>query len=73
MRTPKSAACRLAFAGWLGLAYLLSVAAESRAATPPENILPDTTLGVLKINNRPSRFAKRSPAPSSASSGMIRA
>src|SRR5512135_1108189 len=51
MRIPKRAALRLALAGWLGLAGLSLVAAQGRAATAPENILPDSTIGFLKINN----------------------
>ncbi|HMB07337.1 MAG TPA: hypothetical protein VKP69_26850 [Isosphaeraceae bacterium] len=51
MRIPKRAALRLALAGWLGLAGLSLVAAQGRAATAPEKILPDSTIGFLKINN----------------------
>jgi hypothetical protein len=51
MRTPKRAALRLALAGWVGLAGLSLVAAQGRAAIPPEKILPDSTIGFLKINN----------------------
>jgi len=51
MRTPKRAAFRLVLAGWLGLAGLSLVAAQGRAATPPENVLPDSTIAVLKVNN----------------------
>lgn len=51
MHTPMRAAIRLALAGWLGLAGLSLVAAQGRAATPPENVLPDATIAVLKINN----------------------
>jgi hypothetical protein len=54
MRTPKRAALRLALAGWLGLAGLSLVAAQGRAATPPEKVLPDSTIGFLKINNAPA-------------------
>jgi hypothetical protein len=54
MRTPKRAALRLALAGWLGLAALSLVAAQGRAATPPEKILPDSTIGLLKINDAPA-------------------
>ncbi len=51
MHTPKRAAFRLALAGWLGLAGLSLVAAKARAATPPENVLPDTTVAVLKVKD----------------------
>ena len=54
MRTPKRAALRLALAGWLGLAGLSLVAAQGRAATPPEKVLPDSTIGFLKINDAPA-------------------
>jgi hypothetical protein len=45
------AACRLALAAWLGLAGMSLVAAQGRAATPPENVLPESTIAVLKIDN----------------------
>ncbi|MBV8076857.1 MAG: hypothetical protein JO284_10690, partial [Planctomycetaceae bacterium] len=51
MRTPMRAALRLALAGWLGLAGLSLVAAQGRAATPPEKILPESTIAYLKVNN----------------------
>ena len=51
MRTPMRAALRFALAGWLGLAGLSLVAAQGRAATPPEKILPATTVAFVKIND----------------------
>ncbi|MBV8265441.1 MAG: hypothetical protein JO252_03755, partial [Planctomycetaceae bacterium] len=51
MRNPMRAALRLALAGWLGLAGLSLVAAQGRAATPPEKILPESTIAYLKVNN----------------------
>ena len=51
MRIPMRAALRLALTGWLGLAGLSLVAAQGRAATPPEKILPDSTIAFVKINN----------------------
>jgi len=51
MRNPMRAACRLALAGWVGLAGLSLVAAQGRAATPPEKILPASTIAFLKVNN----------------------
>lgn len=51
MRNPMRAALRLVLAGWLGLAGLSLVAVEGRAATPPEKVLPDSTIALLKINN----------------------
>jgi len=51
MRNPMRAACRLAFAGWLGLTGLSLMAAQCRAATPPEKILPASTIAFLKVND----------------------
>ncbi|SIO12812.1 hypothetical protein SAMN05444166_2601 [Singulisphaera sp. GP187] len=51
MHTPKRAAFRLALAGWVGLAGLSLVAAQSRAATPPEKVYPDSTIAFLKVND----------------------
>lgn len=51
MRIPMRAALRLALAGWLGLAGMSLVAAQSRAAAPPEKVLPDSTIAFLKIND----------------------
>src|SRR5215213_6338890 len=51
MRTSMRAAFRLALAGGLGLAGLTLVAAQGRAATPPEKILPNSTVAFLKVNN----------------------
>lgn len=47
MRTPMRAAFRLA----LAVAGLSLVAAQGRAAAPPEKVLPDSTIALLKINN----------------------
>lgn len=51
MHTPMRAVVRLALAGLVGLAGLSLVASQGRAATPPENIYPDTTIGFLKVND----------------------
>lgn len=51
MRTSMRAAIRLALAGWLGLAGLSLVPAQGWAATPPDKILPESTIALLKINN----------------------
>ena len=51
MRNPMRAALRLALTGWLGLAGLSLVAAQGRAAAPPEKILPDSAIFFLKVNN----------------------
>jgi hypothetical protein len=51
MRIPLRAARRLAVTGWFALAGLSLVAAQGRAATPPEKILPDSTIAFVKINN----------------------
>ncbi len=51
MRNPMRTALRLALAGWLGLAGLSLVAAQGRAATPPEKLLPESTIAYLKVNN----------------------
>lgn len=51
MHTPMRAAFRLALAGWVGLAGLSLVAAPSRAATPPENVYPDSTIAFLKVSD----------------------
>ncbi len=48
MRIAMRATLRLALTGWLGLALL---AAQGRAATPPEKVLPDSTLLFVKVNN----------------------
>jgi len=51
MRIPLRAARRLAVTGWFALAGLLLVVAQGRAATPPEKMLPDSTVAFVKINN----------------------
>jgi hypothetical protein len=51
MRNPMRAALRLALPGWLALVGLSLVAAPSRAAAPPEKVLPDSAVVFLKINN----------------------
>jgi hypothetical protein len=51
MRIPLRAACRLAVAGWFALAGLLCVVDQGRAATPPEKILPDSTVAFVKLQN----------------------
>ncbi len=45
------AALRLAVTGWFALAGLLLVQAQGRAATPPERMLPDSTVAFVKLNN----------------------
>lgn len=51
MRTPKRAAFRLALTGWLALTGLALAAASSRAAAPPEKVLPDSTVFFFEIKN----------------------
>ncbi len=51
MRIPLRAACRLAVTGWFALAGLLLVVAQGRAATPPERMLPDSTVAFVKLQN----------------------
>src|SRR3954471_2491647 len=51
MRIPLRAARRLAVTGWFALAGLLWVGAQGQAATPPEKMLPDSTIAFVKINN----------------------
>ena len=51
MRTPKRAAFRLALTGWLALTGLALAATSSRAAAPPEKVLPDSTVFFLEIKN----------------------
>ena len=52
MRIPMRAALRLALTGWLGLAGLSLVAAQGRAATPPEKVLPDSTIALRQGEQR---------------------
>jgi len=53
MHTPSRAIFRLALAGWLGLVGLsqLPARALAQAPAPPENVLPDSTLAFLKVND----------------------
>lgn len=51
MRIPMRAAFRLAVTGWLGLAGLSLVAGSSRAAAPPEKVLPESAVFFAKMNN----------------------
>jgi hypothetical protein len=51
MRNPMRAALRLALTGWLGLAGLSLVAAQGRAAPPPEKVVPDSAVFFVKVNN----------------------
>jgi hypothetical protein len=52
MRTAKRAILRLALVGWLGLSGLSGLSANlAQAATPPERVLPDSTLFLLKVND----------------------
>jgi hypothetical protein len=52
MRTAKIAMFRWAFFGCLGLIPLLGLQVErAQAAAPPERILPDTTVFLLKLND----------------------
>ena len=51
MRIPSRAACRLAVTGWFALAGLLLVVDQGRAATPPEKMLPDSTVAFVKLQN----------------------
>jgi hypothetical protein len=51
MRISLRAARRLAVTGWFTLAGLLLLVAQGRAATPPEKMLPDSTIAFIKIQN----------------------
>src|SRR5579864_8508228 len=51
MRMPLRKMFRLALCGWLGLAGLCLLAAQSRAAAPIEKALPGSTLALLKVNS----------------------
>lgn len=51
MRTAMRAVLRLAFTGCLVLSGLSIAAPQTRAAAPPENVLPDSTFLFVKINN----------------------
>jgi len=51
MHIPMRAVLRHALAGWVGLAGLLLLGAQSRAATPPEQFYPNSTIAILKIDD----------------------
>ena len=52
MHTAKRAILRLALIGWLGLVPVLGLPVQrAQAAAPPERILPDTTVFLLKLND----------------------
>jgi len=51
MPKAKRAILRLALVGWLGLTGLGLRAGSAAAATPPEQVLPDTTLFFVKIGD----------------------
>ncbi|MGC8639422.1 MAG: hypothetical protein ACP5XB_06040 [Isosphaeraceae bacterium] len=52
MRTAKRAILRLALVGWLGLAGLSGLTANfAQAATPPERILPNSTVFMVKVTD----------------------
>ena len=53
MRTAKRAIRRLALVGWLGLARSAGLVGDIRARppTPPERVLPDSTVFFLKVND----------------------
>ena len=52
MQTAQRAIRRLAFIGWLGLLGMTGLPAHlAQAAAPPERVLPDTTLFLLKLND----------------------
>ena len=52
MQTAQRAIRRLAFIGWLGLFGVTGLPADpAQAAAPPERVLPDTTLFLLKLND----------------------
>ncbi len=52
MRTAKRAILRLALVGWLGLSGFSGLTAKfAQAATPPERVLPDSTVFLLKVTD----------------------
>ena len=52
MRMAKRAILRLALVGWLGVSGLAGLSANlAQAATPPERVLPDSTVFLLKVND----------------------
>jgi len=55
MHTAERAIRRLALIGWMGLFSLTGLLAQpARAATPPERIVPDTTILLFKLNDAKS-------------------
>jgi hypothetical protein len=55
MHTAERAIRRLALFGWIGLFGLTGLLAQpARAATPPERIVPDTTILLFKLNDAKS-------------------
>src|SRR5215510_4422555 len=55
MQTAKRAIRRSLIFGWLGLLGLTGLSAqEARAAAPPERVLPDSTIFLLKLNDTKS-------------------
>ena len=52
MRMAKRAILRLALVGWVGLSGLSGLGANlAQAAAPPEQVLPDSTVLLLKVND----------------------
>jgi hypothetical protein len=52
MHKAKRAICRVALLGWLGLLTATGLPAQpARAAAPPERILPESTIFLLKVND----------------------
>ena len=52
MRMAKRAILRLALVGWLGVSGLAGLGANlAQAATPPERVLPDSTVFLVKISD----------------------
>ena len=50
MRTAKRAILRLALVGWLGLSGFSGLTANvAQAAAPPERVLPDSTVFLVKV------------------------
>ena len=50
MRMAKRAILRLALVGWLGLSGFSGLTANlAQAATPPEQVLPDSTVFLVKV------------------------
>ena len=52
MHTAKRAIRRLALVGWLGVSGLAGLSAHlAQAATPPERVLPDSTIFLVKVKD----------------------